>query len=460
MARTLVLVGGGHSHIQIVASLASWPRDVRRVLISDAPVAVYSGMIPSVISGLIPPTNAEVNLRSLAARGGWEYIEGRVTGFSGARRIVHYELNERPSAREQNIAYSVLSVDVGSTSKPFVSRQDQACDAKSIPTIIATRPIARILVQIEDFEARRIECNTVNVCVIGAGAAGVELAFCIDARFRQTLPASKTRVALIDGSKDLSARLGPAAPLVSAEMRDRDVEVWLGSKACNAMGREIVLENGRRIPADLIVTATGAAAHEWLSLDTDISTDIEGFLTVSPSLQSRSFPNIFASGDCCSFDGYFGVSFPPRAGVYAVRMGPILEHNIRELLSRGENEIDGSRLKWFSPQPSFLSLLTTGEGSAIGSKWNIAIRGRWVYKLKVFIDESWQSKFKQGQVSWISATLPEFDVLFPGTPFEAAAVLFGTDPLQEDFKVQNSILCRMDAEEEFRATVISSARIN
>ena len=52
-------------------------------------------------------------------------------------------------------------------------------------------------------------------------------------------------------------------------------------------------------------------------------------------MQSTSHPNIFAGGDCACMETYAEKNFPPKAGVYAVRAGPIIARNIVHYL-KGE----------------------------------------------------------------------------------------------------------------------------
>ncbi|HEY7699868.1 MAG TPA: hypothetical protein VIE88_15705, partial [Vicinamibacteria bacterium] len=50
--KDLVLVGGGHSHVQLLRRFGmAQRRDVRLTLVVDRPVAVYSGMVPGYVAG-------------------------------------------------------------------------------------------------------------------------------------------------------------------------------------------------------------------------------------------------------------------------------------------------------------------------------------------------------------------------------------------------------------------------
>jgi selenide,water dikinase len=105
----LVLVGGGHAHIQVLERWAMAPvPGARLTLVVDRPVAVYSGMVPGFVAGQYPREALEIDVRPLALRAGARCIVTPATGLdTGARRLV---LQGRPP-----IAYDTVSFDVGST---------------------------------------------------------------------------------------------------------------------------------------------------------------------------------------------------------------------------------------------------------------------------------------------------------------------------------------------------------
>ena len=98
-------------------------------------------------------------------------------------------------------------------------------------------------------------------------------------------------------------------------------------------------------------------------------------------LRVRGHEKLFAVGDCASLDGMM------KAGVYAVRAGPLVDENIRATLA-------GKPLRAYSPQRDFLSLLNLGNGEAIGSKWGVSLRGRHMMRLKDRIDCAFMEKYR------------------------------------------------------------------
>ncbi|MFT5484775.1 MAG: selenide,water dikinase, partial [Halieaceae bacterium] len=128
---------------------------------------------------------------------------------------------------------------------------------------------------------------------------------------------------------------------------------------------------------------TAASAAGWPG-DAGLDCDERGFISVNKYLQSVSHHNVFAAGDIASLQH----APRPKAGVYAVRQGPVLAENLRRYL------LDEA-LKPFKPQSGFLSLLSTGDGSAVGDWRGIGFRGRWVWRLKDRIDRTFIRRFEE-----------------------------------------------------------------
>src|SRR5947209_3290127 len=176
----LVLVGGGHTHIQVLRSWAmDPPPGVRVTVVVDRPVAVYSGMVPGFVAGQYRQDELEIDVRPLCMRAGARFIVAAATGLDPSQRRVILE--GRPP-----LAYDTISFDVGST----IAGLDRPGVAEHA---IPTRPIGAFVRSADAVVERARGRPGVKLVVVGAGAGGVELAFAFRARFGRD-PAGFVRV--------------------------------------------------------------------------------------------------------------------------------------------------------------------------------------------------------------------------------------------------------------------------
>src|SRR5205807_7621957 len=83
----LVLVGGGHTHVQVLRSWAMDPAPgVRLTVVVDRPVAVYSGMVPGFVAGQYRQDELEIDVRPLCMRAGARFIVAAATGLDPSDR--------------------------------------------------------------------------------------------------------------------------------------------------------------------------------------------------------------------------------------------------------------------------------------------------------------------------------------------------------------------------------------
>ena len=115
-------------------------------------------------------------------------------------------------------------------------------------------------------------------------------------------------------------------------------------------------------------------------------------------MQTIFHEDIFAGGDCCTIEGLSdNKDPPPKAGVYAVRAGPILIENISKLLECYALSASGKdpkyKMKSYDPQNDFLKLIVCGDGSALGFRFGYPFYGNWVWHLKDYIDSKFMNMF-------------------------------------------------------------------
>ncbi|MEY4979184.1 MAG: selenide, water dikinase SelD [Pseudomonadota bacterium] len=375
--RDLVLVGGGHSHVMVLRHLAMQPEPGLRVTLICTDVDTpYSGMLPGYIAGHYGFDDVHIDLFRLCAFAGVRFIQGRVNGLDRQQRRVL--LHQRPA-----IAYDLLSINTGSTPH---TRQVMGADEHSIPV----KPIAgfnqrwlALLAQVQTLS------QALTITVVGGGAGGVELVLAMQYRLRQCLheqgrPAHGLRFVLLNAGPCI---LPTHNPRVRArfvrELQQREVQVHTQAEVCRVEAKALHTRDGRRFATDHSFWVTQAGGPAWLS-DTGLALDDSGFIRVNEYLQTLSDPRIFAAGDVAAFT--------PRplekAGVFAVRMGMPLAHNLRRSLH-------GQPLKAYRPQRHWLALISTGARYAVASRGPLGFWGAWVWRWKDQIDRRFMRPFQQ-----------------------------------------------------------------
>lgn len=366
--RRLLLVGGGHTHIEVVRRwgrnpVAGWSLDV----VSLDRMPVYSGMVPGLVAGQYQADQLSIDLPRLCERAGARFLHGRVDYVDAGEHRVRL-------SNEDALGYDLASIDVGSTvaggELPGVAEH-----------ALASRPIVELIANVER-EIARVKAerpSDFRVAVIGGGAAGVELCFCLHERLlRDGLPRVET--CIVDaGSRLLPGASRSLAKRVTAAMGRRGIQQRLEREVSAIEPQGVRLEDDTLLPADLTLWVTGPAAQP-LALESGLPVDARGFVRIDSRFQVEGHDSLFAVGDCASLRGM------KRAGVYAVRAGPLLDHNLRARML-------GGPCRRYRPQRDFLTLLNLGDGSAIGAKWGRSFQGRWVMQLKDRIDRGFMAKY-------------------------------------------------------------------
>lgn len=371
--REVVLVGGGHAHIHVLEGFAADPPpDARLTVVADTPIAVYSGMVPGFVAGQYTAEQLQIDVGPLARRANAEVVVARAVGVDPAKRRI--ELEGRPP-----ISYDLVSFDIGSIVRGL-----------DLPGVrehaLPTRPIGVLVERVDEMieRARQFkQGEPFHVMVVGGGAGGVELAFTFQHRLARETQA-RVRVSLLDSRADILT--GWPRSLVGRVGRlcdERGIDILCNRRVAAVEPRCVVLADGQRVDCQAMIWVAGATGQS-VFVDSGLATDSRGFLRIRSTLQAERHDDIFAVGDCATL-----IDFPntPKAGVYAVRQGPIVTDNLRAVLA-------GEALKPYRPQADFLMLLNLGDGRAVGAKWGRSFEGRWVMRLKDWIDRRFMRRFQ------------------------------------------------------------------
>ncbi len=361
IVKDLVLVGGGHSHAIALRIFGMNPiPGVRITLISEASETPYSGMLPGHVAGFYTREACHINLRSLCQFAQAQLVVDRVIGLN-------LQENRVSCANHPAIAFDVVSIDIGSTPKlPSGLTNHQ----------VAAKPIEQFLrwwTQICENQT-----PTSAIALVGGGTGGVELAL----NMQQRLASSK--IHLFQRDQTLMPKHNAwVRQHFQRVLTQQGIELHLGETVQTIQDGKIICESGLKVSCDETVWVTQASAPDWIR-ESGIQVDSDGFILVDDGLRSLSHSQVFAAGDIATMQNYAR----PKAGVFAVRQGKPLFQNLR-------NALIGKPLQPYHPQKTYLSLIGTGNRSAVASYGAIGFQADWLWTIKERIDQTFMNRFRQ-----------------------------------------------------------------
>ena len=377
----LVLLGAGHAHVHVLAQLAqNGPANLDVTVVSPYPFQTYSGMTPGFVAGHYTEAECQILLEPLVRAAGARWLAARCIGVApaaGTVRLAASKHGSDPAAVPETLRYDLLSIDTGAV----LDRQRLAQDLPGAPEhALIVRPIevfARLWPQVLALARTR----PLSVAVIGAGAAGLELLFAAEQRLRDA--GHPARFTLITGGAEVAASYPEGVQRrVLRQLKRRQITVL--REAC--VGIELGalrLASGASVACDAPILAIGTHAPPWLQ-GSGLALSDSGHVLVNAFQQSTSHPNVFAAGDVAT-----RADHPhPKSGVYAVRAGPPLAHN---LLAAHANQ----PLTPHHPPERTLNLLSCGAGHAIGSYGPLTWEGAWVWRWKDRIDQNFVARYRR-----------------------------------------------------------------
>lgn len=377
MGRHLILAGAGHAQLDLLASLSRQrPAGWHVTLVTSQPAFHYSGLLPAIIAGFLPPDAAQIPVAAVARAAGIRVIEAPVSALDATARTLQLQTGAW-------IDFDLLSLDVGSVPASLDVPGVAEFASPMRPFHAALALIARL-----DAATAADAAEPIPAVVVGAGAAGVEIAFAVRARIKA---AGRTpQVTLVDPTmtdgRPLAGFDDASRDLAAQALRRRGIALLGGDvQAVDADGVTVRSASGvSRIASAATAWVTGPAAADWLS-GAGLDTDARGYPLAHATLALTADASIFGAGDCVTLRD---APTTPKAGVYAVRMAPILAANVRAVMQ------GRTPAATFVPQRSFLALLSTGDGKALMRWKGVTLESRWAQHLKTWIDQRYLRRYR------------------------------------------------------------------
>ncbi|HEX7657920.1 MAG TPA: FAD-dependent oxidoreductase [Pseudonocardiaceae bacterium] len=289
MSPRLVVIGGGAAGMSAASAARRVDPALEIVVLEAGQYAAYGLCgLPYYLAGTVdtvddlfaypPPYFRET--RGIDLR-----LGARATDLDLGRRVVRYSQD----SKERSLGYQKLVVAAGcSPTRPPVPGLDD-------PRVFTVRALEDAIQLRGLLDAGRVG----RALIVGAGYIGLEMA--------EALSARGATVTVVEALNQVMPNLDePMAARVETEIRRHGVDLRLGARLAglSRSGEGLVARLGGaagqdRIPADVVVVATGVRAATSIAAEAGAVTAAGGALLVDDQTRT-SLPDVFAAGDCAA----------------------------------------------------------------------------------------------------------------------------------------------------------------
>lgn len=408
--RRIVVVGSGFAGVTLAQKLeGKVSRDTEIVVISSENHMVFTPMLPEVAARTVNPLHIVVSGRQMTKRTRWMKAQVTHIQTDGNRLLYVDQLGE-----SHTLGYDQLVIACGAV-VDLNAIPGMAAHAIPLKSIGDALQLGNALIglceeaSIANPEDRQ---NILSVVVVGAGFSGVEIAGNIAdllERVKQYYPLLRElqpRISLLQRGKRVLPELAyeSLSEFAFNKLRERGVEVLLGTSAREVTASRVILGSGESIPAGLVVCTIGTATNPLLAT---VGVPLEKKrLPTDADMRVKGLRNVWAIGDNALVpNAKTGEDSPPTAQ-FALRQAHQLAINLR-------NELRGEPTLPFSFRPLGL-MAAIGHRNAVAEVLGMRISGfpawflwRGVYlskmptlsrKFQVAVDWAWELLFPPNSV--------------------------------------------------------------
>ena len=332
--KRIVVVGGGAGGLELVSKLGRKYRkkkDVDIILVDSAERHLWKPLLHEVATGIMDVAADALEYRAHALHTGYTYRYGELEAVDRDKKRIQMAplLSSKGNEilQRRYLSYDYLVIAVGSVTNDFgtpgVADHCIALD-RSAQAVMFHQELMEELLRFSGDQT----VDPVRVAIVGGGATGVELSAELHhvveeltkyapehiEEFSNVPPERYFKVTLVEAGPRL---LPPLPEDISARAKEAleklGVDVRLSTMVTEAESDGLRTREGELIPACLMVWAAGIKAPEFLANIDGLDTNRINQLVVNASLQTTQDLQIFAIGDCASFEISEGVFVPPRA---------------------------------------------------------------------------------------------------------------------------------------------------
>ncbi len=337
----VVIVGAGFAGFECARRLLALVRrgrlHARIVMVSPEDYLLYTPLLPDVAGGLLDPRHVAVSLAQ--ALPGIRLVPGTAIRADLPARTLAVD---GPGATE--LAFDRLVLTPGSVTRllDIPGLAENSLGLKSLAEALYLRDHLLGQLEVSEYKSDRGDRAAARtVVVVGASYAGTELvsqlrALADAAADQHHFRREDVRFVLIDVADAVMPEVGAVlGRRVLEVLRQRGIEVRLGTTISERTADSVTLSDGSRIGTRTVVWVAGVQAHpvvESLGLPLD-----HGRLVVNADLTVPGHPLAYSAGDAAAVPDRVNDS-PVTAPTaqHALRQGRVLAGNIAASLGYGQ----------------------------------------------------------------------------------------------------------------------------
>ena len=365
--KKLVIIGTGLQHVHLLLTLTRQALEgVQVTLVAPSLRQLYGPMLPDFVSGVVTQEDGLIDLEARLKRSGIRYLPLSMVALDAQAQTLTL-------SNGNALAFDWLSINNGDL-------MDRAQLELKLPGV---REHGLFLHPSEAFSKlwpsvlTLAESRALRIAVLGDSLQSIEIALAV----RHRLPSAS--ITLVLQSAALTSQCNAAfLATLSLTLKEGQITV-LDDHAVGLTDSQILLGCGAGLVCDVPMVALGAPAPGWLESST-LALDEQGFMATDEPQRSSSHPCVFTADQATARDqqtvwrrhsAQVAADSATTQALFAAIKG--LPKNIRQ-----------------APKNS-LTLVTGGGTVAMASWGKYSVRGRWLWRLKNWIDRAAVQRLRQ-----------------------------------------------------------------
>jgi NADH dehydrogenase len=323
----VLVLGGGFAGAYVARELG----ELGATIVSKDNFMLYTPLLPEAASGTLEPRHCVVPLRVMCPHA--ELILGNVRSLDLEAQAAEVETGEGL----QTVTWRELVLALGAVPRtlPVPGLSEHGLSFKTLADAIGLRN--HVLNQLETADAALEEgerSRRLTFVFVGAGYAGVEaLAELSDLvedalEYYPRLRSTPRRWVLVDAAPRILAEIPSGlGDYAARELRERGVEIHVGTTLDSVSVDEAVLGDGTRIPTNTLVWTAGVAPNPLLR-EWAVPLDEKGHVEVDELLRVPGHDHVWALGDCARVPNTHSDRPDPPTCQHALRQARRLARNL------------------------------------------------------------------------------------------------------------------------------------